>query len=195
LTRPEDDEIHVEDEPEDDKDVSKMEAFEERMEAWEHRAQSPKDMKRKGTVSAILGVAWIGFVIVWLFFFAVYYTLAENIAIILASMLLLLGMTNAVMWGPPEWRVRLSGILGIGWVTFIILWLPFYRNFGIPFYQGYATLILSFVILSAVLGGSWLTIVPKSGWKPSRIRVGAATVIFYGWLCFLMFWLWFYADA
>ncbi|TFG07333.1 hypothetical protein EU522_00825 [Candidatus Thorarchaeota archaeon] len=215
MTRPEDDEMGADDAPEDEEwdaedatdeeelgkaapiedeeETTKLEEFEDRMEEWEHKPRSPKAMKQKGMVSAILAFAWIGFVIIWLFFFATEYTFFESAGVILASLFILLGMTNAVMWGPPEWRVRLSSILGIGWVTFIVLWLPFYRNFGIPLYQGYAILILSFVVLSLVLGGSWLTIVPRSGWKPSRMRVGVATVIFYGWLGFLILWLWSYA--
>ncbi|NHI83937.1 MAG: hypothetical protein EAX81_06520 [Candidatus Thorarchaeota archaeon] len=180
--------------PEDEETPTKLEEFEQRMEGWEHRADSPRAMKQKGMVSAILAIAWIGFVIVWLFLFAIEYTLFENVGIILASLFILLGMTNAVMWGPPEWRVRLSSILGIGWVTFIVLWLPFYRNFGIPLYQGYAILVLSFVVLSAILGGSWLTIAPESGWKPSKHRVGMAITILYGWLGFLTLWLWFHAS-
>ena len=92
MTRPEDDEMGADDAPEDEdwdvedandeeeldepvpvedeEETTKLEDFEDRMEKWEHRPRSPKAMKQKGMVSAILGVAWIAFVIVWLFFFA-----------------------------------------------------------------------------------------------------------------------------
>ncbi len=195
MVRPEENEESVPEDMFDEEDASELDKLEERLEVWEHKLRSPKAVKRKSTITMILGVIWLGFTIVWLFFFTPDFTVFENIAIVLAALLLLLGLTSIVMWGPPEWRVRLSGVLGTVWVIFIILWIPFYRNYGILIYQGYAILILSFIILSLIIGGAWLPIVPKSNWKPSKGRVAAATVIFYLWLIVLMLWFWFYADT
>jgi len=198
LVRPEEDipeeESDTEDLPEED-DTSELEELEERIEKWERTPRSPKTTKRKGQISMVLGVIWIGFTIVWLFFFASSFTLFENIALIVAALLILAGLANALMWGPPEWRIRLSSGLGILWITFVILWLPFYRNYGILIYQGYAVLILSFIIMTLIIGGAWLPIVPRSNWQPSKGRVAAAAVVFYSWLVVLMLWFWFYADT
>jgi hypothetical protein len=180
--------------PEED-ETSELEELEDRIEEWERQPRSPKVMKRKGTISAILGVAWIGFTIVWLFFFTTNFTLFENIAIIVAALLLLAGLTNALMWGPPEWRIRLSSGFGILWITFVVLWMPFYRNYGFLIYQGYAILIASFIIMTLIIGGAWLPIVPRSNWKPSKARVAGAGVVFYSWLIVLMLWFWLYADT
>ena len=193
--KPEENEEGVPEDTVEEEDTSELEELEERLEEWEHRPKSPKAMKQRSTVTMALGVIWLGFTIVWLFFFAPDFTLFENIAVILDALLLLLGLTSIVMWGPPEWRVRASGVLGTIWVIFIILWMPFYRNYGILIYQGYAILILSFVIISLIIGGIWLPIVPKSNWQPSKGRVAAAAVIFYAWLMTLMLWFWFYADT
>jgi hypothetical protein len=195
LVRPEENEEGVPEDPTEEEDTSELDKLEERLEEWEHKPRSPKVMKQKGTYSMALGVIWLGFTIVWLFFFAPGFTLFESIAIVLSALFLLLGLPSVVMWGPPEWRVRVSGVLGILWLIFIVLWMPFYRNFGILIYQGYAILILSFVIISLIIGGIWLPIVPKSNWKPSKGRVAAAAVLFYTWLMILMLWFWFYADT
>ncbi|MFX1367509.1 MAG: hypothetical protein ACFFAY_02795 [Promethearchaeota archaeon] len=195
MVRPEENEEDATEDLTEEEDTSELEELEERLEEWEHKPRSPKMVKRKGTISGALGVIWLGFTIVWLFFFAADFTLFENIAIVLAALFILAGLTNALLWGPPEWRVRLSSVLGILWITFVVLWMPFYRNYGVLIYQGYAILILSFVITTLIIGGAWLPIVPKSNWKPSKGKVAGATVVFYTWLAILMLWFWFYADT
>ena len=53
----------------------------------------------KARTSAVSGIVWIVFVIVWIFFFAGPYGIYENIGIGIAS-LLLIGALNVLLWVP-----------------------------------------------------------------------------------------------
>ncbi|MHA2068994.1 MAG: hypothetical protein ACXABY_31920, partial [Candidatus Thorarchaeota archaeon] len=149
--------------------------------------------KRKGNMSAATFVIWVAFAMIWLFFFAVNYTPWENVAVVGASFLFI-GLVNALMWAPSAWRIRLSIIMGIGWLIFIILWWPFYAAFYTG-YQNFAVMLLSVAVLIALTGGPWMTQVPREAFMAFRGRAVLGLVTLFAYLAFLILWLWFFTGG
>ncbi len=100
--------------------------------------------------SIVIFFGWLIFLVIWLFFYASGYSLAQNIAVFLVSTLFMIG-SMALIWatwglryahvyGPPNqaWpynpparpRVRsvLRGVAAIAWLTFLVIWLFFYAQ-------------------------------------------------------------------
>jgi hypothetical protein len=150
--------------------------------------------KRKSNASAATFVLWVAFVMIWLFFFAgTGYTFWENVAVVGASFLFI-GMVNAFMWAPSAWRIRLSIFMGVGWLIFIVLWWPFYAVFYSG-YQNFAVMLLSVAVLIAFAGGPWMTQIPREALMAFRGRAVLGLVTLFGYLAFLILWLWFYAGG
>jgi hypothetical protein len=67
---------------------------------WAMR-MAPKDAMRpwklKGIVSFVVGVAWVTFLLIWLLMYADSYSIYQNIAVLIVS-LLVLGGINGVLW-------------------------------------------------------------------------------------------------
>ncbi|MCK4436020.1 hypothetical protein KAU87_04330, partial [Candidatus Bathyarchaeota archaeon] len=87
----------------------------------------------RARTSAVSGIAWIVFLIAWIVFFAGDYGIYENIGIGIAS-LLIIGALNVLLWVPTAgegWGARISALGGIGWLTFLVLWLPFANDFAL----------------------------------------------------------------
>ena len=57
------------------------------------------------SLSIIMGVGWLVFLILWLFFYADRYSIYQNIAILIASILIVGGILGAA-WAP--WGMRHS---------------------------------------------------------------------------------------
>jgi hypothetical protein len=150
--------------------------------------------RKKGNASAISFVVWVAFAMIWLFFFAgTGYTFWENVAVLGASFLFI-GLVNALMWAPSAWRIRLSIIVGISWLIFIVLWWPFYAVYYSG-YQNFALMILSVAFLIALTGGPWMTQVPREAFMAFRGRAVLGLVTLFAYFAFLILWLWFYAGT
>ena len=52
------------------------------------------------------------------------------------------------------WRVSLSIIVGVFWLSFVIIWLFFYAA-GFNIYQNIAIFIVSFLVAGGIVGASW----------------------------------------
>ncbi|MFW9965611.1 MAG: hypothetical protein ACFFEA_00520 [Candidatus Thorarchaeota archaeon] len=150
--------------------------------------------RRKSNASAATFVVWVAFATIWLFFFAgTGYTFWENVAVLGASFLFI-GLVNALMWAPSQWRIRLSIIVGIGWLIFIVLWWPFYAAYYSG-YQNFAAMLLSVGFLIALTGGPWMTQIPREAFMAFRGRAALGLVTLFAYLAFLILWLWFYAAG
>ncbi|TFG32129.1 hypothetical protein EU528_04290 [Candidatus Thorarchaeota archaeon] len=154
--------------------------------------------------SAISGIGWIVFLILWIVFAQGYFGLYENIGIALAS-LLVVGLLNMLLHVPghgDEGGARISGAAGILWLIFIVLWLPFSNDFAttvyfITFYQNLAIILGSFLLMTFIVIAPWFGKMQIS--VNESISVGnrpkGTLGIFWGWLLFLVVWLWFMADT
>jgi hypothetical protein len=159
---------------------------------------------RRTKSSALSGVAWIVFLIIWIVFFAYGYGIYENIGIAIAS-LLIVGLLNIMLWVPghgEEGGARISAFGGIMWLLFIVLWLPFANDFSatvytITFYQNVAIILTSFLVMTFIVIAPWFGKMQIA--VNDSISVGSrpkSTLgLFWAWLIFLAVWLWFLADV
>ena len=123
------------------------------------------------SLSIIVGVGWLVFLIVWLFFYASDYTAYKNLAIVMISVLLMiiiLGIPWSIwgfrfqtkkekeMWKTKgfKWRVGLSIIIAFVLIIFLIYWFWSLAE-GYSLYQNIAIFIVSILIVGGVLGASW----------------------------------------
>ena len=154
--------------------------------------------------SVISGVGWLVFLILWVVFFAAGFGLYENVGIALAS-LLIVGALNVLLWVPSEgerWGARISAMGGIGWLLFIVLWLPFANDFSatiyaITFYQNIAIILASFLMMMLIVMAPWAGQMQISINKEVSIgKKPQGTVgMFFAWIAFLVAWLWLFAGT
>ncbi len=155
-------------------------------------------------ISAISGIGWIVFLIVWIIFFAAGFGFYENIGIAVAS-LLIVGLLNMLLWVPKHGEsggARISGAAAIIWMIFIVLWLPFANDFSasiytITFYQSVAIVIASLFLMLLVTIAPWWSKMEISidGRVEAGMRPKATVGMFYLWLIVLVAWMWFIADT
>ncbi|MFW6193917.1 MAG: hypothetical protein ACOC5L_00160 [Halobacteriota archaeon] len=114
------------------------------------------------SISAITGIGWLVFLILWLFFCAGDYSIYQNIGILFAS-LLLAGAIISVPWitlglGSEfnlRWRVTISVVSGIGWLVFLIAWAFTYAS-DYDIYQNIAIFLISLLILGGINAVTWI---------------------------------------
>ncbi|HVO77252.1 MAG TPA: hypothetical protein VMS79_00120 [Methanomassiliicoccales archaeon] len=132
------------------------------------------------SASILLGCAWLAFLIIWLFFYAANWDVYQNLAIILVSIIIVIGCL-AAMWASfgmkmadraekmsgeampwrqeiRHWRRRgiVPMILWLGWLVFLVIWLFFYAG-SYNVYQNLAILIVSLIIAGGVSSVVWRT--------------------------------------
>ncbi|TFG30682.1 hypothetical protein EU527_14130 [Candidatus Thorarchaeota archaeon] len=158
---------------------------------------------KKPKASAVSGIAWIGFLIVWILIFARWFGFYENIGIAIAS-LLVLGLMNMLLWMPghgDSGGARISSSAGLIWMIFFVLWLPFANNFSqtiypINFYQSVAIILASLLLMLIAVVSPWRNKMQIS--IDGKVSVGGrpkATIgIFFLWILVLVIWMWFIAT-
>ncbi len=128
------------------------------------------------SIAVVFG--WLAFLIIWLFFYASDWSVFQNIAIFLVSIIVGIGILAATWatWGiryarsigemPPHMKKPMganivSAVAGVGWVIFIIIWLFYYAG-DYSGYQNLAIFIASLLVLGAITGSAhalkWLRI-------------------------------------
>ncbi len=123
-------------------------------------------------LSILIVFGWLAFLILWLFFYADKYGVFQNIAILLVSIIVGIGMLAAlwVSWGlrfagqfkHREWKMEkptleaaVSMVAGVGWLIFLIIWLYFYAS-NYNGYQNLAIFIVSILVWGAISSIAWL---------------------------------------
>jgi len=121
-----------------------------------------KGMSWRVTVSAVSALGWFGFVIAWLFFLADGYSILQNIAVLMLSVVGL-AMLNVTVWltfaqsmgelkdisCETEKDGMAKGALALIWLVAIGVWLFWYAG-DYSLYQNLAVLLLSIVPVAAV---------------------------------------------
>lgn len=152
--------------------------------------------KLKGYGALAGFIAWIGFLVVWLFFFAGSYGIFENLGVAIASFFIVAGILAMAFIpssaGPTgsAWPVKLSVLSGIAWIVFMVLWLPFYAEFYNPYQNIVFVIVASLLVLILNIGVWGGMMRHEIGWKPT-----VTMFIFGGWMGFLIVWLWFFAIS
>ena len=163
----------------------------------------PSQEGRRPKASAVSGIAWLAFLIIWIVFFASGFGFYENIGIGLAS-LLIVGLLNIVLWVPSKgegWGARISAVGGTGWLLFLVLWLPFANDFSstvytITVYQNIAIILASFLLMMIIVISPWFGKMEIS--VNSAVEIGRKPKItvslFWAWIAVLVIWLWQFAN-
>jgi len=123
------------------------------------------------SLSIVIGVGWLIFLIIWLAFYAGDYNIYKNIAIVLISILVLIIILGGswAAWGlkqiPKEGkemmrktgfksRVIISIVIPLALMIFLIIWFYFYaENFNI--YQNFAIFLVSILAVGGIMGAMW----------------------------------------
>jgi hypothetical protein len=132
----------------------------------------------RGRISAGLGIGWVAFLILWLFFYASGFDIYKNIAIIVASLLAVAGFVGLTwMYGvklPKECGKAFKEIKGLGSrmlfsiivmitsVTFFLVWFYIYAV-DFSAYQNVAIVIVQILVTFGVLGATWMTFKFEAG--------------------------------
>jgi hypothetical protein len=171
------------------------------------------------SLSIIVGIGWLVFLVLWLGFIASYYNVYQNIATFLVSILVMGGIlgTAWVSLGKKfgnvfekekmkhegyRWRKAFSSVLGTGLLIFVIFWFFFYAG-DYSIYQNLAILLVAALVVGGVMGIVWATWTTKYrseietelmmtagfGW-----RVGLSIGMGAGLLLFLVLWFFFIAG-
>lgn len=132
----------------------------ERCEDWDFK--SIKGMGWRIAFSATSLMLWFTFVVAWLFFLADDYSLAQNLGVMIGSVLLFVGV-NVPVWYSFAMKVEgmkgvtvkghrrewVSGLMGVLWISGAAIWLMFYAG-DYSIYQNLAVLLLSIVPFAAL---------------------------------------------
>lgn len=120
-----------------------------------------KGMSWRVTVSAVSALGWFGFVITWLFFLADDYSVLQNIAVLMLSVVAL-AIVNVSVWltfaqsmgelkdidcGEGKHGMA-KGALALVWLVAIGVWLFWYAG-DYSLYQNLAVLLMSIVPVAA----------------------------------------------
>jgi O-antigen/teichoic acid export membrane protein len=150
------------------------------------RYRDMKGMGWKVSLSILAGVGWLVFLVVWLFFYAQTYVWEKNLAIVLASLLVLIAIVGLPwgiwairhrtteedeMWKTKgfRWRVWVSGIAMLAVFLFLIYWF-WYLAEPYDVYQNLAIFIVSLLIAGGLLAAMWAPWGMKYGTKPFHAR-------------------------
>lgn len=131
-------------------------------------------MRWRIALSIMMGVGWLAFMIVWLFFFADQFSIYRNLAILFLSLVVVGGVLGAAWvgfglrmgreaspgaaeWSWVEgmrWRTVGSLLLWAAWAGLVIAWLYFYAD-GFTGYQNVAVVIVSFLLAAGATAVMW----------------------------------------
>jgi hypothetical protein len=162
---------------------------------WTGGTMGPTGMEKRARVSILSGVLWIAFIILWLPFFAESYNINKNAAVLLTSLLILIGV-NGVAWIgiTPEAarkemgkRPSVGGVVFVLWLIFVDYWFWFQADIYVWEYN-IAIILLSIIVLCALEIGVFYSVTKRVG---GEIK-GAG--LFFGWLIVLFIWFYFFAE-
>jgi len=137
------------------------------------------------STTILLGVVWLSFLILWLFFWAGSFDVYQNLAVIFVSIIVVIGLLGAMWasWGIRYakehegkniewkqdwnrwfgWRGVTSAIIWIGWLIWLLVWLFFYAG-SYNFYQNLAIFIVSLLAAGGISGVIWGTLGRRMRW-------------------------------
>jgi len=124
------------------------------------------------SLSILVGVGWLVFLVVWLFFYANDYVWEKNVAVFLLSLLLLIGILGVPwaywafkkqtsvekeMWKQKgfQWRFWVSMIVGLSCILFLIYW---FWALAEPYdiYRNLAIFIITLLIAGGLVAALWV---------------------------------------
>jgi len=145
-----------------------------------------RDLGWKPSISIIVGVGWLIFVIIWLAFYATDYSWEKNLAILLLSILIVFLLIGG-MWAiwslrmiPKRgwemfkisgfrWRILTSIILPFAAIIFLIIWFWYYAE---PYsvWQNIAVLLVILLAIGGIIGAIWARWSMKHGHEMKKFE-------------------------
>lgn len=112
------------------------------------------DMKRESAGLSGVLLGWFGFLIIWLWFYAGFYTMNQNIAIVILSLIVALVIIVGVLRsalnrsddGPDTWA---PFVIFIFWLLFLSLWFWMFAG-DFNDYQNFGIFILSMLVVAGI---------------------------------------------
>lgn len=146
-----------------------------------HDVEDTRDLGWKVSLSIIVGVGWLVFLILWLFFYSSYYNPYQNISVFFMSVLIIviiLGIPWMIcysknltekekeMWKTKGFKSRiwLSTIIAFMFIFFLIYWF-WYLAKDYSLYQNIAIFIVSILVMGGIIGSAWAPWGIKHGHK------------------------------
>jgi len=124
------------------------------------------------SLSILVGVGWLVFLLVWLIFYAKDYAWERNVAIFLLSLLVIIGILGVpwAYWAYKKqtsqekelwkqkgflWRFWVSMIIGLAFILFLIYW---FWALAEPYdlYQNLAIFIITLLIAGGLVAAMWV---------------------------------------
>ncbi len=176
----------------DIEDTPPTEKMEQQTKSTGKRKYRRSSLYKYATTGAF--IAWVSFIVIWLFFFAGNYDIFQNIGVTIASFFIAAGILSLIVIPPGSGPtgssipVKASALSFVAWIAFMSIWLPFYAPSGI-IYQNIVIFIVAsllFLLFNALVWGR--TMKREMGFRPY-----SSMGIFGGWMAFLIVWLWFFA--
>ncbi|MBN1280820.1 MAG: hypothetical protein JXA00_04140 [Candidatus Thermoplasmatota archaeon] len=136
------------------------------------------------TISILVGVGWLAFLLLWFFFYTNQYNWEKHVAVVLLSFLVvfvLLGLPWLIwwqqhrsleekeMWRTPGFKPRVIASAVSGGVVLVVL-IYWFWILAEPYlwYQNLIIFIVGFLIMGGVLGAMWASWGMKHGAKPHK---------------------------
>jgi hypothetical protein len=162
---------------------------------WTGGTMGPAGMEKRARVSILSGVLWIAFIILWLPFYAESFNINKNAAVLLTSVLILIGVNGAAWIGiTPEVarkemgkRPFVGGVIFVFWLIFADYWFWFQADIYVWEYN-IAIILLSIIVLCALEVGVFYSVTKRVGGE-----IKGAGLLF-GWLIVLFIWFYFFAE-
>jgi hypothetical protein len=127
--------------------------------------------------SIVTGMGWLAFIIIWLFFYAGSFSIYQNLAIVIVSLIVVFGTLAAiwVSWGlrfasqmegiDQDWREQRRHWFGwrgyaatavwFSWLVLLVIWLFFFAP-DYNAYQNIAIIIVSLVVAGGASALLWM---------------------------------------
>ena len=121
------------------------------------------------SISIVMGVGWLIFLILWLAFFASNYAYEKNVAVILLSILVFFLPLGGfwAYWAYKsnkgweifqikgfKWRAALSTVLPLLLLIILIIWFWYYAE-PYSIWQNIAVILVAILVLGGILGSVW----------------------------------------
>lgn len=124
----------------------------------------------RAVLSIVAVFGWLVFLVLWLFFLAPGFGLAQNLAVFILSLLIVVALllVTWVTWAlrfprpmPPQGpgympypmrsrlRSGIGGLSAIAWLTFLVIWLFFYAG-DFTFYENLGIFLASVLVVAGV---------------------------------------------
>ena len=153
------------------------------------------------SLSIVAGIAWLIFLIIWFFFYAVGFTLYQNIAIFGISVAAV-GLIEGLTWVPMWWQSEAPGygrmvainlVLGVAVGAFTFIWLFFYAD-TYTLYKNFSILVIPLTIFGVVQSATRRKWTKTQPWI-STGRYAVGLIVSVAWGAFLFTWFYYYAQV